>query len=162
MKTRTFFTLLSLVVAFVSFNSCDDDGDTSKPVIQIIQPEDGAELLIGSTLLVKLELSDNEALRSYRINIHDAAGHSHGEGIHEEEEEDDDEHDEHAEEDHKENPFSFDKSWDVSGDKATVEQQITIPKDVSPGKYHMIVFCSDISGNEGQAVRSMTFLIQYE
>jgi len=83
MKTKIY----SIVICFLSiysflFTSCDE-GDTTKPVIELIEPEEGAELLIGSENGVhfEMDLSDNEQLASYKVEIHNNFGenyHGHG------------------------------------------------------------------------------------
>ena len=56
------------------FVSCskDDEGDTVKPVINLLEPEEGAVLKIGDANGVhfEMDIADNEAIASYKINIH--------------------------------------------------------------------------------------------
>ena len=65
----------------VCLPACDNDekGDVTKPVIDLIEPEEGAVLKIGNGKGVHFEmnLSDDVMLRSYKINIHNNFDH-HG------------------------------------------------------------------------------------
>ncbi|MDR1896142.1 MAG: DUF4625 domain-containing protein [Prevotellaceae bacterium] len=140
MKTIIKFTVISLVMAAM-FISCDkkDSGDTTKPVINLIEPEEGDVLLIGSDVHFEMELSDDEMLHSYKVEIHNNFdGHSHETKADSEDTVD----------------FSFDRSWDVSGKKnADIHHhEIIIPENATPGDYHLTVFCTDAAGNESHVV----------
>ena len=75
MKTKFYFLVISLLaICSVCLPACDNDekGDVTKPVIDLIEPEEGAVLKIGNGKGVHFEmnLSDDVMLRSYKINIH--------------------------------------------------------------------------------------------
>jgi hypothetical protein len=127
--------VLSLTVV-----SCEKEGkeevDTTKPVINLIEPEEGDVLQIGADVHFEMELSDDVMLGSYKVEIHsNFDGHGHetkadGEG------------------------FFFDRSWDVSGQRnASIHHhEIFIPEDAEPGDYHLMVYCLDAAGNETYVV----------
>jgi hypothetical protein len=135
---RVILTLCSLPVIFSGFTSCDD-GDTTKPAIELLSPAEGAILKTGSNIHLEMNLEDNEMLSSYKIDIHDAAGHGH---------------DTQAET----VAFTYSKSWSISGSKNTHihHHEIPIPEDAKHGAYHFMVYCTDASGNESYAVHNIT------
>lgn len=109
MKTKFYFLVISLLaICSVCLPACDNDekGDVTKPVIDLIEPEEGAVLKIGNEKGVHFEmnLSDDVMLKSYKINIHNNFDH-HG-------------HDSRAA-GQKNIAFTFDKVYDVSGLKNT-------------------------------------------
>ena len=73
MKTKLYLPIISLLAMSVfAFISCDDsDSDTTKPVIELHEPEEGQELKIGGENGVhfEMELSDEVMLKSYMIEI---------------------------------------------------------------------------------------------
>ena len=82
MKTKNYLSIISILFFSFLFVSCskEDEGDTIKPVIDLLEPEEGAILRIGSSHGVHFEMNlhDNEAIASYKINIHNNFdGHSH-------------------------------------------------------------------------------------
>ena len=83
MRTKLYLPIISLLAMFVFvFISCDDsDSDTTKPVIELHEPEEGQALKIGSEYGVhfEMDLSDDVMLKSYMIEIHSNFDHhSHG------------------------------------------------------------------------------------
>jgi len=143
MKTKTILAVLSLLTFTILFNACsDDDSDTTKPVITLNAPIEGAVLKIGSNIHFDMDLEDNEMLRSYKVEIHsNFDGHGHtkadaGETV----------------------DFSFNRTWDVSGNKSKHEHHhdIAIPENATPGAYHFMVYCTDEAGNESYVARSIT------
>ena len=73
MKTKLYLPIISLLAMSVfAFISCDDsDSDTTKPVIELHEPEEGQELKIGGENGVhfEMDLSDDVMLKSYIISI---------------------------------------------------------------------------------------------
>lgn len=129
-----FFSLTAMTLV-----SCDDDSDTEKPVISLIEPCDGDRVQIGNPhgMHIKMDLTDNEALGSYKIDIHSAAGHTHNKA---------------AESHTIERVFD-----DIAGKRnAHVHQHdIVIPEDFPEGEYHFMVYCVDAAGNESYVVRTI-------
>ena len=148
MKITFKYLLLSISIAATTFlfTSCDsdNDGDTTPPVINLIAPAEEGILKIGDEhgMHLEMELSDNEMLSSYKIEIHnDFDGHTHTKGLKAEET----------------TPFSFQKSWDISGKKnATIHHhESLIPENATPGNYHLMVYCTDAAGNETYVARDI-------
>ena len=74
-----FLSIISIITS-ISFTSCsnDNEGDTTPPVINLTAPTEGAVLKIGSDIHFDMELSDNEMLSSYKVEIHNNFdGHNH-------------------------------------------------------------------------------------
>jgi hypothetical protein len=133
--TKTKFFLIGLTaLTFTALASCSkDDGDTTKPVIVLNEPENEEFFQIGTTLRLDMDLSDNEALGEYKIEIHPAAGHTHSRAWM------DDSHYEYV-------------GNEISGLKSKhVLRDIDIPANVVPGEYHLMVYCFDKEGNEQHA-----------
>jgi hypothetical protein len=136
-------SLSFIALTFGLFNACDE-GDTEKPVIDLIEPEEGAHLSIGHDHGIHFEakLSDNESLNSYRVQIHDAFdGHDHQETRSDDPE-----------------PFFYDSVFtDVQGKRnADIHHHaIVIPEGVAEGNYHLEVRCLDVSGNEAYVCRNV-------
>ena len=132
-----------MAISFLFFTSCssDDDGDTVKPVINLIAPADGSTLKIGDAHGVHfdMELSDNVMLKSYKVNIHsNFDGHTHSKAS------------------GKTVDFTFNKSWDVTGKNTNVHHhEIVIPENATPGNYHLMVYCTDAAGNESYVARNI-------
>lgn len=83
MRIKLYLPIISLLAMSVFvFISCDDsDSDTTKPVIELHEPEEGQALKIGSEYGVhfEMDLSDDVMLKSYMIEIHSNFDHhSHG------------------------------------------------------------------------------------
>jgi hypothetical protein len=127
-----------MATLFVASNSCSEDeekGDTTKPVINLVEPKEGDVLHIGGDVHFDLELSDDVMLDSYKVDIHhNFDGHTHAVTK--------------GESDTK--AFEFEKTWSISG-KRNVDihhHEIVIPEDATPGDYHLMVYCTDAAGNE--------------
>lgn len=133
-----------LVSAFVLvFTSCsNDDGvDTVAPVIELDEPEDGDELLIGAGIHFECDFSDNVMLGSYMIEIHsNFDGHSHK-----------------AKSRAGEEPFFLKKSYDLKGLRNSHEHHhdIVIPNNTQEGSYHLVVYCTDAAGNQSLVARDI-------
>lgn len=148
MKTAFYSLLVSMLAVSALFVSCSDDekdSDTTKPVINLIEPEEGAVLKPGSTIHFEMDLEDNVMLGSYKVEIHsNFDGHTH---------------DTKAEAGNTEEtvPFAFNKSWDVSGLKNTHihHHEIEIPANAKEGNYHLMVYCADAAGNESYIARNI-------
>ncbi len=138
--------ILAAMVVATTFVACDkeNESDTTKPVIVLESPAQGATLKAGdaSGIHLDMELSDDVALGSYKIDIHNA----------------DDDHSHASLSLKSTESFAFNKSWDdIAGQKnAHVHQhEIVIPADAKHGKYHMIVYCTDQARNESYVVREI-------
>jgi hypothetical protein len=134
MKSKIVFFICLTAMFSIVLNGCKEDSDTTKPVINLIEPAEGDALQIGGEHGVhfEVEFSDNEMLASYKVNIHpDFDGHTHtlaGETTVD---------------------YEFEKSWSISGKNADIHHhEITIPENATPGDYHLMVYCTDAAGNE--------------
>lgn len=148
MKTNIYIAAV-LFISTLAFFSCDnEDKDTTKPVIDLHEPEEGQVLTIGEDVHFEMDLSDDVMLGSYKINIHNNFdGHGHGEsravaasGAEEERV-----------------AFTFDRAYDVSG-RITAHvhhHDIVIPANAKPGNYHLMVYCTDAAGNETHIARNI-------
>lgn len=152
MKTKNYLSIIGILFFSFLFVSCskEDEGDTIKPVIDLLEPEEGAILRIGSSHGVHFEMNlhDNEAIASYKINIHNNFdGHSHT----------------RASEAGITKPFTFERTYtDKAGQKDAYvhNHDIKIPADATPGNYHLMVYCLDQSGNETYVVRNIVLSVE--
>src|SRR5690606_19638314 len=70
--------LLPVIATVVMFSACSKDEDTEKPVI-VAATIDDEFIAAGDELHIDLEITDNEGLKEYKIDIHDDFdGHTHG------------------------------------------------------------------------------------
>jgi hypothetical protein len=134
-KIFKFSTICLTAIFFLAFNSCKEDSDTTKPVINLIEPEDDDILHIGGDVHFEVEFSDNEMLASYKVDIHpNFDDHSHAV----------------TKGDAEPVDFVYEKTWSIAGKKNTTEHhhEIVIPENATPGHYHLMVYCTDAAGNE--------------
>lgn len=143
MKTRAILATLLLAITFVS---CDKDnaGDTTKPEINLISPAEGGVLgATGEGIHFEMELSDDVALASYKVEIHNNFdGHEHT-----------------TKSDEDTVDFTYLNTWtDMAGQRnATIHHhEIVIPTNATHGDYHFIVYCVDEAGNESYVVHNIT------
>ncbi|MDR2058062.1 MAG: DUF4625 domain-containing protein [Dysgonamonadaceae bacterium] len=144
MKSKIYIASICFLTVYSFFFPSCDEGDTTKPVINLIEPEEDDSLLIGDDVHFDAEFSDDEALASYKIEIHNNfEDHSHDNTRAGSAEETVD--------------FTFEKSYDLSGKKnADVHHHdIIIPKNATPGNYHLMVYCTDAAGNESHIARNI-------
>jgi hypothetical protein len=141
MKNKIYIASICFLTIYSFLYTSCDDGDTTKPVINLVEPEEGDSLLIGGDVHFDVKFSDNEMLGSYKVEIHNNFN-DHG-------------HDLRAAGDTVD--FTFEKVWDLSGKKNTDvhHHEIEIPGDATPGKYHFMVYCTDAAGNESHVARNV-------
>lgn len=141
MKTKSniqFLFILSLVTVLSVFTACSDENEG--PVIQLNEPTEGAILMIGSSICLDMDLSDDEMLSSYKVEIHsNFDGHAHT----------------RAEDDTT--PFHFQKSWSIADQKNAKihHHEIEIPENATPGNYHLMVYCTNVEGLESHVARGI-------
>lgn len=137
MKTRNFLYILTFFAAItiVSCSNDDDNIDTVPPAIQIVEPHAHEEFEAGHAIHAEIIFSDNEALASYKIDIHYAGdGHSHG-----------------FTDDFEE--WDYEQEGTLQGSDYTLHANIDIPEEINgkpiqEGEYHFGVFCIDAAGNQ--------------
>lgn len=148
MKTKIYTIAALFGMLFVTACSKENlKSDVTKPVIELISPQEDATIQIGNAHGVHFEmkLSDDHALKSYKLNIHsNFDGH---------------EHHTHSRASQTVD-FKFDKVYDVSGLKNTTvhHHDIVIPENATPGNYHLMVFCTDEAGNEAVVARDIILI----
>ena len=150
-KNILFFVLSAIMC--VSFSACDEDeADTTKPVITLDEPEDGDSLRIGESVHFEADFSDDEALGSYLIEIHNNFdGHNHKVSSSQTRSE-------------ETVPFSLKKSYDLSNLRNTHvhHHDIVIPENATPGAYHLVVYCTDAAGNQSIVARDIILSLDAE
>lgn len=148
MKTVYYFTACLLALFCIPFVACDrEDGDTTKPVINLIEPAEGDILHIGEAVHLDMELSDDVMLKQYKVEIHiNNDGHTHAHSV-------------AARQTETETTVDLNRSWeyDVSDKKNTAvhHHNIVIPANATPGEYHFMVYCTDAAGNESLVSRNI-------
>jgi len=161
--------------------SCESESlDNEKPVVKIVSPMDDELVKPGSGIHFEVELSDNVALASYKVNIHGAFdGHGHGDGH-------DDMGTRSATSRAVTDSVEFTRTWlesdfialgqePIAGKRNAIvhHHHIVIPATVTrtidgeekelplrEGHYHFMVFCTDQSGQESFA--STEIVISYD
>jgi len=115
--------------------SVDPSIDLDPPHIEVNDPADGSKAEAGSYILFNALFSDNQALGTFSIDIHNAFdGHSHG----------------RIQEDPDLIKFSFRKNYDlppVTAHLIALPQDILVPAETQAGPYHFIVQAIDAEGN---------------
>jgi hypothetical protein len=144
MKTKFYIASICFLTVYSFLYTSCDDGDTTKPVINLIEPEEGDSILIGDKngIHFDAEFSDNEMLASYKVEIHNNFdSHTHGSLRAAEETV----------------AFAFDSIWNLSGKRnADVHHHdIKVPENATEGKYHLMVYCVDAAGNESHVARNI-------
>jgi hypothetical protein len=155
MKTTNYLYPALFMFLFIWLSaSCSsgDEGDTTRPVIHLVEPEEGAALEVGNEHGVHfdLELSDDVLLKSYKVDIHpNFDGHAHKSTPASDAE------------DAAEN-FFFTKAWDLPAQRNVDvhHHEIRIPANATPGNYHLMVYCTDAAGNEAQLARNIVLSLE--
>ena len=178
MKKLVFIAAIMLKAAF-GLVSCDSDNlDNERPAVKIVSPMENELVKPGSDIHFEVELSDNVALASYKVNIHGAFdGHGHGHS---------DTRAGSATTRAAADSVEFIRTWlendfivlgeePIAGKKnATVHHHhIAIPATITrtfngeqkvmplrEGHYHFIVYCTDEAGQESFA--STEIYISYD
>ena len=180
MKTRNIPTILLLAVV-AAFTSCaNEESDNEKPLIVLTSPAEEEAVLPGSDIYFEATLSDNEALASYKVNIHGVFdGHTHNAAVSGAIRNDHAVSSDNGVEIYgigtraATDSVAFEKTWlesdfialgeiPIAGRKqANVSHQhIVIPAIVNgqplrEGHYHFIVYCTDQAGQESFIAREI-------
>ncbi len=155
-KYIAFYSILSSLF-LTSCTSGDDNVDTEPPVIILNAPVEGAKLEAGKDIHFDMDLTDNVALGTYNVDIHDNFdGHTHGKGVSIQSIEV--RHDDHDHENDSRKAFKFNRTWDdIFGKKNDHVHQhdIVIDKDAKRGNYHFVVKVVDKAGNQSMVFRNI-------
>lgn len=116
-------------LAALAFTGCDKDEepepDTTSPVISILEPRNEEKYQQGTNLIIEGTITDNEALGSYSVDIHEGHGHSHKSTV----------------------EWEVDYSKNISGTSYTINDTIPIPASADTTEYHVIINAIDAAGN---------------
>lgn len=135
--------LFLLFIVSCKKNSTSDTPtpDTTKPVINLIDPTVGKTYLLGTAMHLQMDLSDNVELKSYKVTIGKSL-----KGL-------------------ETSDWAFSQTWAIPAGKKTFsvnQNEITIPstitgKQTTTGNYDVLISCSDLAGNEVST--SLTILL---
>ena len=155
MNTMKNIPLLAALI--LTLSSCGKDAvDMEYPEIDIAYggafPVQCAVITRGEAFVFKARFTDNTALGSFGVDIHDNfAQHSHSTELQR-----------CVMEDKKEavNPFVYIRSFDIPGDQRMYEAEveINVPADVDPGDYHLMIRVTDREG--WQTMRGLSIKVQ--
>ena len=155
---KVLFTSAVLLGASLMFTSCEKEKDNEKPVIALEDPADGEVLFIGKGVHFEMNLSDNEGLKSYKVNMHDnmANPHTHSAAR---ASASDSIYLSHTwmEDDFVkkgETPIADMKSKHIHHHHIVIPEKMD-GKPVREGKYHFMVYCTDMNGNESYVSRNV-------
>lgn len=118
---------ISAIALFVALGACKKV-DEEKPVISVASPSEGDEFSGGDLIQIRASLSDNEELSEYKVEIHEAGGHTHKRGSADE--------------------FEFEEITAISGTSHEISTDVSIPDSAETGEYHVLIYCTDAAGNE--------------
>lgn len=121
--------LATISIAFI-FQACSNDSE--KPVITINEPSNGEIFNVGTEIHIDFTITDNDELNQFKIDIHGSHdGHTHGKLA--------------------EILPAFDTIIieNVTGNNINRHIHVDIPSGIWPGPYHVIIYATDKSGNEG-------------
>jgi hypothetical protein len=144
------YLIINLQIAILSvfvLASCQKyDVDNTAPSLNLVKPVNEQAVTMGSAINFECDFSDNEALKSYKIDIHFAGDHVHTKKAG------------RLEDGH---PWTYEKSWNFetgTTTKSIQHAEIVVPDSVMgeegvvepllKGEYHFGVFVTDVAGNE--------------
>ncbi|MDN3594913.1 DUF4625 domain-containing protein [Zunongwangia endophytica] len=148
MKNFSIKVIGLLTIAFFASCSSDDDNilDTEKPEITINDPVEDEAFAVGGELHFDVDLSDNDALSSYKVDIHNNFdGHTHSGVLNST-----------VAIGTKQattvSPWSYNETFQIEGTPQTyhAHEHIQIPAEIAEGPYHLGITVVDASGNENQ------------
>lgn len=153
-KMKKITVMLFLCWIFIACSK--DTADKEYPVIDLAYaqafPVQCSEISRGETFVLKARFTDNVALGSFGVDIHNNFDqHSHSTEVQA-----------CAMDDKKEavNPFVYIRSLDIAGNPQTYEAslEINVPADVDPGDYHLMIKVTDREG--WMTMRGLSIKIQ--
>ncbi|MBR1631683.1 MAG: DUF4625 domain-containing protein [Paludibacteraceae bacterium] len=145
MNLRKTFTALLAFTTIMLLTACESENkaDVTPPVIDLIEPEEGENFTPGTDIHFEMDLTDDVMLASYKIEVHNNFN-NHG-------------HSTARRAAATGTPFSFNRSYDVSGQRNAHihHHDIMIPANAATGQYHLMVYCTDAAGNEAHVARTI-------
>jgi hypothetical protein len=140
--------LTALILALFSCGGSEDK-DMQKPEIQIVSPQNCAELQRGESFTFTAHFADNAELGSYNLEIH----HNFDHHSHSTDSED-------CEPDTTKTPVNawvFNQNYAIPAGSHTFDAsvEIAIPTDIDEGDYHFMVRLTDKSGWQQIAAKSI-------
>lgn len=147
MKKLHFLSILVLVTSlFIASCSSNDNNtvDTEKPIIILKEPINDEIFAPGTEIHFDADFSDNVALGSYKIDIHNASdGHTHTRSL--------------KTETTTTAAWTYSQTYTIEGDlkNTHVHHHIAIPTEINgipitEGIYHLGVYLVDKAGNQQQ------------
>ncbi|GGH74706.1 hypothetical protein GCM10011318_20970 [Phaeocystidibacter marisrubri] len=136
--------LLIVPFALLTLVSCTKDkGDTTPPkfVSATVQGESENPIYLnaGTAIGVMAEVSDNEALKQVKIDLHDDFdGHDHNKAGF--------------------TPWTYVNIISVNGKSAVAVDTTIIPEEATAGVYHAVLRVLDKAGNEGEFVEKVLII----
>lgn len=155
-KYIAFYSILSSLF-LTSCTSGDDNVDTEPPVIVLTGPKEGAKLEAGKDVHFAMDVSDNVALGSYNIDIHDNFD-GHGHNSLSVRHSDSTSGDDHNHDNNGKVKFKFNRTWDDIHGKRNDHvhhHEIIIKEDAMRGPYHFVVKVVDKAGNQSMVFRNV-------
>lgn len=107
--------------------------DTTKPVINLVDPTTGKTIVLGTALHLQMDLSDNVELKSYKVAITKSL-----KGV-------------------TTSDWAYSNTWIIPSGKKSLavnHNEILVPatftggNPVTTGNYDIVVTCADLAGNE--------------
>ena len=127
---RNYYLAALVVLLAISVQSCKkDDVDAEAPKI-VEFSVDNTTVAAGNEIHADLNFTDNEALKSYKIDIHDNFdGHSHGKVG---------------------QRWSYQEIVEISGKDFVDHKHVDVPADAFSGPYHFTLYVLDAEGNQSE------------
>lgn len=132
MKRIAFLSAIMMIA--VACSDDDENQDTTAPVIleaRVNGEDHDLEFNAGDALQLEVDLSDNEALGQFKIDVHDVFdAHDHGK--------------------RDGDTWEMTEVLNVSGASATLSHTLNVPDPVTAGPHHFIFRALDAAGNESE------------
>ena len=146
MKNLSIKLIALFTLTFFASCSNDDDEilDSEKPEITINDPVENEVFQVGGELHFDIDLSDNDALASYKVDIHNNFdGHTHSGVLN---------NTVGTKQASTISPWAYNQSFQIEGTPKTyhAHEHIEIPDNIAEGPYHLGITVIDVSGNENQ------------
>ena len=133
------------IILTIAFTACQE-ADTTAPQIHVAQPAQGDTIRAGEQLCIQVTFTDDIALNSYKINIHpNFNGHKHVKSRAQNQ----------ATEDFEITLTSQMRNDTLTGRNCFRDIDIDIPANATHGNYHLLIYSTDLSGNETHTAQDL-------